>query len=112
MAEEGWTENEIAKLTIKEYIKDLKDIDALILGCTHYPLFKKIIEEELGKNIEIINTGEMVAKEVKNYIKSNKIENLSKETTTRIFLTDLECNFINVAKKLLKKEDIKLEKIE
>ena len=112
MAEEGWTENEIAKLTIKEYIKNLKDIDALILGCTHYPLFKKIIEEELGKNIEIINTGEMVANEIKNYIYKNKIENESNEVSTRIFLTDLECNFINVAKKLLKKEDIKLEKIE
>ena len=112
MAEEGWTENEIARLTIHEYIKDMKEIDALILGCTHYPLFKKLIKEELGKNIEIINTGEMVANEVKEYIYNNNIENLANEANTRIFLTDLECNFINVAKKLLKNENINLEKLE
>lgn len=112
MAEEGWTDNEIAKLTIKEYIKDIKDIEALILGCTHYPLFKKIIEMELGKNIEIINTGEMVANEIKKYICKNKMENELNEVNTKIYLTDLECNFINVAKKLLRNENIKLEKIE
>ena len=39
MAEEGWVDNEIAKLTIKEYIKYFPKLDALILGCTHYPLF-------------------------------------------------------------------------
>ena len=58
MAEEGWTNNEIAKLTVHEYVKDFKDIDCLILGCTHYPLFKNIIKEELGQNVDIINTGE------------------------------------------------------
>lgn len=112
MAEEGWTENEIARLTVHEYIKDMKELDALILGCTHYPLFKRLIEAELGENVEIINTGEMVANEVKEYICKNNMANASNEANTRIFLTDLECNFINVAKKLLKNEDIKLEKIE
>ena len=112
MAEEGWTENEIAKLTIHEYIKDMKEFEALILGCTHYPLFKKLIENELGENVEIINTGEMVANEVKKYIGENNMKNTLDKVNTRIFLTDLECNFINVAKKLLKDENIKLEKIE
>ena len=112
MAEEGWTENEIAKLTIHEYIKDMKEFEALILGCTHYPLFKKLIENELGENVEIINTGERVANEVKKYIGENNMKNTLDKVNTRIFLTDLECNFINVAKKLLKDENIKLEKIE
>ena len=112
MAEEGWTENEIAKLTIHEYVKDMKGLDALILGCTHYPLFKRLIEDELGENVEIINTGEMVANEVKEYIYKRNMENASNEANTRIFLTDLECNFINVAKKLLKDEELKLEKLE
>lgn len=113
MAEEGWVENEIAKLTIHEYIKDIGDIKALILGCTHYPLFQKIIEEELGENVEIINTGKMVAKDVKEYIYNNSIENSAKSHgSTKVYLTDLECNFINVAKKLMKNEDIKIEKID
>ena len=64
MAEEGWTDNEIARLTIKEYLKGIGDIEALVLGCTHYPMFEKIIREEV-KNIDIINTGKIIAKSLK-----------------------------------------------
>ena len=111
MAEEGWTDNEIAKLAIHEYLKDIKDIDALILGCTHYPLFKKVIEQEFGNNIEIINTGEMVAKCVKDYIVKNNKENENKKVAkTDIYLTDMECNFIEVAKKLMKTDRIDVKK--
>ena len=112
MAEEGWTDNEIAKLAIHEYLKDIKNIDALVLGCTHYPLFKKIIKTEVGENVDIINTGEMVAREVKEYISKNNMQNSNKgKCNTQIYLTDLECNFINVAKKLLQAEDLKIQKI-
>ena len=105
MAEEGWTNNEIAKLAVHEYIKDIKDIEALILGCTHYPLFKEIIERELKSNVDIINTGEMVAEELKEFIYANNLENSTEKSgNTEIFLTDLECNFINVAKRKKQKE--------
>ena len=112
MAEVGWTDNEIAQLAIHEYLKDIKNIEALVLGCTHYPLFKKIIKTEVGENVDIINTGEMVAREVREYIRKNKMENGNSENgDTQIYLTDLECNFINVAKKLLQAEDVKIQKI-
>lgn len=112
MAEEGWIENDIAKLAIHEYLKNMKDIDALILGCTHYPLFKNVIEKEIGKKIKIINTGEMVAKEVKIFMQNSKLENKREnEGNIKIYLTDLESNFVNVANKLLKIDNIKLKKI-
>lgn len=111
MAEEGWTDNEIARLTIKEYLKDFVDIDCLILGCTHYPLFKKIIQEELGKEVQIINTGEMLSKDLKEIlIKKHEENELTEQGKCEIYLTDTETNFINVAKKLLKDDEI-LEKI-
>ena len=113
MAEEGWVDNEIAKLAVHEYIKDIKNIEALILGCTHYPLFKKIIEKELDSHVDIINTGEMVAEELKEFIHNNNLENKNEGNgSTKIFLTDLECNFINVAKKLMQKEIIDIQKID
>lgn len=113
MAEEGWVDNKIAELAIHEYLKDIKDIDALILGCTHYPLFKNIIKKEVGENVEIINTGVMVGRKVKQYIYDNNLENNKDHASkTKIYLTDLECNFVNVAKKLLQKDDINLKKIE
>lgn len=107
MAEEGWTNNEIAKLTIKEYLKDLKNIDCLILGCTHYPLFKDIIKEELSDNVEIINTGEMISKDLNKILRINEMQNEEeRKGKYEIYLTDTETNFVNVAKKLLNNNDI------
>lgn len=104
MAEEGWTNNEIAKLAVREYLKDMRNIDALVLGCTHYPLFEDVIKEELGDKTEIINTGKMIADFMKRLLKDRNIENKSLNKDCKIYLTDIECNFINVAKKLINEE--------
>lgn len=104
MAEEGWTNNEIAKLSVREYLKDMGNIDALVLGCTHYPLFEDVIKEELGDKTEIINTGKMIADFMKKLLKDRNIENKALNNDCKIYLTDIECNFINVAKKLIKEE--------
>lgn len=116
MAEEGWTDNEVAKFTIKEYMKPFKDkkIDKLILGCTHYPLFTKLIKEELGKDVDIINTGEKLAKYLQKFIINNKLENEESKGNYKIYLTDTECNFIYVAEKLIKNDELikNIEKID
>jgi len=108
MAEEGWVDNEVAVLTIREYLKELKEenLEALILGCTHYPLFKKIIEKELNSNIEIIDTGEILSKELRKSLVSKNIQNIESKPKYEIYLTDTETNFKNVATKLLGKEFI------
>lgn len=107
MAEEGWTNNEIARLTIKEYLKGFKNVECLILGCTHYPLFTKFIKEELGQNTEIINTGKMLSKRLNHILKNNDIENIVVEDKKYdIYLTDMETNFIKVAGKLLEDNDL------
>lgn len=114
MAEEGWTENEIARLTIHEYLREMKSIDALILGCTHYPLFQKFILNELEANTQVINTGIMVASEVKRYIEQNNMKTIEdRKSKYQIFLTDIESNFMEVARKLLKDDEMicNIEKI-
>lgn len=65
LAEEGWIDNEIALKTLDLYLSPFKNngVEALILGCTHYPLFKPSIKDYFkGKNIEIIDSAESVAK--------------------------------------------------
>lgn len=113
MAEEGWTDNEIARLTVHQYVKDFKNVDALVLGCTHYPLFKKIMVEELGNQVEIINTGEMVANDIENYLVNHEMQKEEGKADYQIYLTDTECNFIEVAKKLLNDDELvnKIQKI-
>lgn len=111
MAEEGWIDNEIAKLTVREYLKDIGKIDELILGCTHYPLFSKLIENEIGNETKIINTGIIIAKYLKEYlIKHNIISNKEKGNYIT-YLTDLDCKFEKIAK-IFMKQEIKLKKLE
>jgi len=70
MAEMGFTKGKITEEITKEYLKKIKtkNIDVLVLACTHYPLLKKVIQEVMGKKVEIIDPAEIVAKNIKKYI--------------------------------------------
>ena len=105
MAEEGWISNEIAKYTIKEYMKPFKNTDYLVLGCTHYPLFKDLILQELGNKVDVINIGEKLGKYLKKYIEEKGLLKESGTGKYEIYLTDKETNFIEVANKLLDEEE-------
>lgn len=70
LAEEGWTDNEIARKTLEEYLSVFAypKPDALILGCTHYPLFKNSISEILGKDTTIIDSAESIASQAREWL--------------------------------------------
>ena len=112
MAEEGWTDNEVARYAVKEYMKPFKnkDIDKMILGCTHYPLFEKLIREELGESVELINTGEKAAIYLEKYLKENNLQSEKNIGKQEIYLTEKQDKFIEIAEKLLR-ENIEIKTI-
>ena len=65
LAEEGWTDNEVANAAADIYLKDIKGVDTLVLGCTHYPILKAAIASVMGKDVRLIDSGEETALEVK-----------------------------------------------
>ena len=71
MIEEGFFGNKISKSIINEYLNDpvLNGIDALVLGCTHYPLIKHEINAFYKGSIEVIDYSETVAAYLKAYLK-------------------------------------------
>lgn len=71
--EEGWHEHQAAYLVAEEYLQPLvqTNIDTLILGCTHYPLLKKIIREILP-DVCLIDSGEEAAIQVSKTIMANQ----------------------------------------
>lgn len=101
MAEEGWTSNKVAEYTVKEYMSQFKNVDKLILGCTHYPLFKDLMRKELSDDVEIIDTGVMVAKFLKSFLKENNIFAEDNEGYIKLFLSDVEQAFLDSAQKIL-----------
>jgi glutamate racemase len=66
LAEEGWTDTEITRAVVAEYLAPFRadPPDALILGCTHYPVLKGAIRDYLGDGTVLIDSGEEAAREV------------------------------------------------
>ncbi len=58
LVEEGWIAKRETKMILRRYLHPLKNqqIDTLILGCTHYPLLKNLIQARIGKRVTIIDS--------------------------------------------------------
>lgn len=93
---------------IRKNVKNLleKDplIDTIILGCTHYPLLKKQIEEYLPENIKLISQGEIVAKSLKDYLNRHpEMESrCSKNGECEFFTTEFVDSFEEKASRFLR----------
>ena len=103
IAEEGKAQSLEGRKVIKEYMAPFKEkhIDKIILGCTHYPIYEPIIKEELGYEVELINTGITVSKYLKKYLEDNSLQNSSSSKKENIYLTKPEKEFKNIAKNIL-----------
>ena len=106
MAEKGEKEERVER-TIQEYLKPFhnKEIDTLILGCTHYPIYTNIIARNLPEKIKIVDTSYIVAKKVKEILKQEKLETIEPKGNYEIILTKEIEEFKTMAEKWLKKEE-------
>ncbi len=66
LVEEGWTGGKIAEMIAREYLREMKrkDIDTLVLGCTHYPLLKGILAAVMGDDVSLIDSAIETAGEI------------------------------------------------
>lgn len=106
LVEEGWQKKPETVMIVKKYLHSLKvrQIDTLILGCTHYPLLKNIIQKKIGKRVRIIDSSLSIAGKVKEFLEKNpEIDNqLSKKGKFRIFVSDVTEQFQKTAQATLK----------
>ena len=104
--EEGFLKNPETKRIVKKYLVPLKtrQIDTLILGCTHYPILKDTILHKSGKRVRIIDSSTAIAQKVVSFLNSH--ENKSKYTGNNkirdFYVSDITPQFGNLAKKILK----------
>jgi glutamate racemase len=66
LAEEGWAETDVALTVAADYLSEIKreDVGTLVLGCTHYPILRRVIQETVGDRVSLIDSGEATAAEV------------------------------------------------
>jgi glutamate racemase len=104
LAEEGWVDNEVARLTARMYLGDLKNqgVDTLVLGCTHYPILKVVISEVMGPGVTLVDSAEQTALTVAQILSGQGLLRPEGEQGNHhYYVTDIPAGFIRVGNRFL-----------
>ncbi|MCX6794657.1 MAG: glutamate racemase [Candidatus Falkowbacteria bacterium] len=115
LIEEGWARKPETKMILKKYLRPLKakQIDALILGCTHYPFLYKEINKIMGRRILVPQPGEIIARSLVDYLARHEELGLTTPAnpTCKFYTTDDQRLFKDWGEKFLGSEIKNLERV-
>ncbi|MDR1511702.1 MAG: glutamate racemase [Endomicrobium sp.] len=115
LVEEGWNDNEIADSIVKKYVEPLleKQIDTLVLGCTHYPLLRNILKKNVGEKITLIDSAKATAREVRNVLnKKYLFANLRNKNFLKFYVSDNPNKLKIIGSRFFSKKIFDVKKIE
>ncbi len=105
LVEEGWLNCRETRMITKKYLSPVKrqQVDTLVLGCTHYPLLKEIIQVKMGKRVRIVDSSLELAAHVKEHLAQHPDIGavLKKGNDHQFYVSDLTPAFAEVARKFL-----------
>lgn len=109
LVESGWLEDEVTEAIVRRYVEPLKaqGVDVIILGCTHFPLLRKVIQKVAGPEVQLVDPGESLAELLITKKPTPKNKNLLK-----IYLTDESPHFVRLAKTILKDESLQITQVD
>lgn len=112
LVEEGLWDDPVTEEIARRYLKELKesDIDTLVLGCTHYPLIRKVIGRIMGEGVTLVNPAYETAHALKQLLESEKLlnteSNLTSEEKYQFYVSDSAEKFSRFANNALSYEGI------
>lgn len=122
LAEEGWTSEPETFSIASKYLKPMNEFapDALVLGCTHYPILRDVIQQTVGENVRLIDSGAATAEEVEKLLIAKDLANPTLiegerrlcDDLDHFYVTDAAERFARVAERFLGSQPSKLEAIE
>ena len=104
LVEEGWLDHEVTRLTAQDYLKPLlaEQIDTLVLGCTHYPLLKSLLQQVAGKNVNLIDSAEAMAEQVAGLLADKNLAHPGPaEPRYDFYVTDVPLRFQTIGERFL-----------
>ena len=104
LAEEGWIRGEVPQKAADHYLKSFAEegIDALILGCTHYPMLRDVIAAAVGERIGLVDSAEETARETAALLESAHLDNpAAGGGSCRVFVSDTAQRFETVGSAFL-----------
>jgi glutamate racemase len=102
--EEGWFDHPATKLIAQEYLKPVmaEQIDTLVLGCTHYPLLKPLMQDIMGKSVNLIDSADAMADIAADLIDQQKIGNKNSSPPDYTFyVSDVPYRFQTIGERFL-----------
>ncbi len=92
LVEEGWFDHEVTYRVAEEYLGAIKKakVDSLILGCTHYPLLKNVLHSCMGPKVNLIDSAEEVAAQVRQLLVAKKLLRMQLSPAQHTFLVSDE----------------------
>ena len=119
LAEEGWTDNDVARRVAETYLASLKEaeVDTVVLGCTHYPLLRDVIEEQahalMGPAVKVVDSASAVAQEAHAFLNSRGLAKTDgKPGRLSLAVTDLPKSFSDVARRFLGEDAREVEQVD
>jgi glutamate racemase len=105
LVEEGWINKRETKMILRRYLYSLKNrqLDSLILGCTHYPLLSHLIQPRIGKRVKLIDSSRAVAEQLKTYLETHPERILEKNGKRNYYVSDLTETSLQTAAFLFQK---------
>ena len=94
LAEEGMVHNNIARAALEHYLSERVDEDTVLLGCTHFPVFKPLLRELLPKHVRVVDSAEATADAVKQVLSdTNMLNTQASQNKTHYLVTDSVTRF-------------------
>ena len=112
LAEEGWHNHAVTRQVAEEYLAELRSsrVDTLVLGCTHYPILRPVIEDTMGDHISFVDSGEAVADQIASMLEERDLIRQDEQPRfEEFFVTDSADRFRRVAELFLGRQ---LESVE
>ncbi|MDX1251282.1 MAG: glutamate racemase [Gammaproteobacteria bacterium] len=104
LVEEGWLDHQVTRLTAQEYLKPLlaQQIDTMVLGCTHYPLLKPLLQEVTGAHVRLVDSAESMAEQAATLLESMNLANPQRSAPEYHFhVTDVPLRFQAIGERFL-----------
>ena len=122
LAEENWTREPETFSIAAKYLREITEFqpEALVLGCTHYPILRDVIQQTVGERVKLIDSGEACAEEVEKLLNEKGLANSRRiegerrlcDDLDHFYVTDAAERFARVAERFLGSPPAKLEAIE
>jgi len=102
LVEEGWEDDPITREIVKRYLEAPLDagVDTLILGCTHYPVLKRVIQELVGPQVTLVDSAQEIARRLQTDLREGRIAS-GNHGELRVLTTDISPSFKQLGSRIL-----------